>query len=565
MAMYHFHADQIKRSAGRTAVAAAAYRAGEKLYNEWDGLTHDYTAKGGVIHTEIMLPVHAPPEYANRAILWNAVEQVEKRRDAQLCYSFDIALQNELTMDENIALAQEFVRRYFVSEGMICDLAVHNPDKDGSIENPHFHVLAPIRSLDENGKWQNKQRREYHLDENGERIRKPDGTLSFDAVPLTDWGTPEKLEYWREKWAELVNEKFAEKGLSHRIDHRSYEDQGLDVIPTIHEGPNVRQMEAKGIQTDKGARNRWIRATNAALRMVRDRLSDLATWIVSFTKELAKKNETPADISLVSLLSSRLTERKIERMSWSRGAQQKGALSDLKKFSQMTSDLKRMEIYTVGDLQSYINAQQSKFNKIRKDLRATQKEQKEIRKDLEHMDTVDEYQHLYDKYSKIFFENRKKKFKEEHKAEFQKYNKAYHAVRKKYPSFDQARRALNARLGDLDKEEEKQAAKMQTVRDETKAMIDIKRFLGDMLPKDGAEAEKKQPDEPKRESVLKVLNEPVPEKPKPERSSDDRRIKPESERHSLRASLKKHQQEVDEREANRTTQPKKKRSHDMEL
>ena len=310
MAMYHFHADQIKRSAGRTAVAAAAYRAGEKLYNEWDGLTHDYTAKGGVIHTDIMLPVHAPPEYADRSILWNAVEQVEKRRDAQLCYSFDIALQNELTMKENIALAQEFVRRYFVSEGMICDLAVHNPDKDGGIENPHFHVLAPIRSVDENGKWQNKQRREYHLDENGERIRKPDGTLSFDAVPLTDWGTPEKLEYWREKWAELVNEKFAAKGLSHRIDHRSYEDQGLDVIPTVHEGPNVRQMEAKGIQTDKGARNRWVRATNAALRMVRDRLSELATWIVSFTKELAKKNEMPEDLSVVSLLSSRMRRKR---------------------------------------------------------------------------------------------------------------------------------------------------------------------------------------------------------------------------------------------------------------
>ena len=114
MALYHFHVDQIKRSSGRSAVAAAAYRAGEKLLNEWDGMTHDYTAKGGVIHTEIMLLVHAPPEYGERSVLWNAVEQVEKRRDAQLCYSFDIALQNELTMDENIALAREFVQRYFV-------------------------------------------------------------------------------------------------------------------------------------------------------------------------------------------------------------------------------------------------------------------------------------------------------------------------------------------------------------------------------------------------------------------------------------------------------------------
>ena len=564
MAMYHFHVDQIKRSAGRTAVAAAAYRAGEKLLNEWDGMTHDYTAKGGVIHTEIMLPAHAPPEYADRTTLWNAVEQVEKRRDAQLCYSFDIALQNELTTEENIALAQEFVRRYFVSEGMICDLAVHDPDKDGGIQNPHFHVLAPIRSLDENGRWQNKQRREYHLDENGERIRKPDGIIEFDAVPLTDWGTPEKLAYWREKWAELVNEKFAEKELSCRIDHRSYEDQGLDIIPTIHEGPNVRQMEAKGIQTDKGARNRWVRATNAALRMVRNRLSELATWMVAFTKELAKKNKTPEDISVLSLLSAKMDERKLERMDWSRGAQKKGSLADLKKFAQMTSDLRRMEIYTVGHLQSYISAQKSRYGEINKKLTEIRKEQKEIRKDLANMDTVDEYQHLYDKYAKIFFKKQKEAFKEKHKEEFKKYNKAYHAL-KKYPSMEQARRALEARLPDLDRDEENQAAKLQAVKDESKAMLDIKRFLGDMLPKDGTEFEKSTAPEPEKESVLKTLNEPAPEKPKPQRTSGGQRIKPESERRSLRASLQKHQQEVDEREANRTSQPKKKRSHDMEL
>ena len=564
MAMYHFHVDQIKRSAGRTAVAAAAYRAGEKLLNEWDGMTHEYTAKGGVIHTEIMLPAHAPPEYADRAILWNAVEQVEERRDAQLCYSFDIALQNELTTEENIALAQEFVRRYFVSEGMICDLAVHDPDKDGGIQNPHFHVLAPIRSLDENGRWQNKQRREYHLDENGERIRKPDGIFEFDAVPLTDWGTPEKLEYWREKWAELVNEKFAEKELSCRIDHRSYEDQGLDIIPTIHEGPNVRQMEAKGIQTDKCARNRWVRATNAALRMVRNRLSELATWIVAFTKELAKKNKTPEDISVLSLLSAKMDERMLERMYWSRGAQKKGSLADLKKFAQMTSDLRRMEIYTVGHLQSYISAQKSRYGEINKKLTEIRKEQKEIRKDLANMDTVDKYQHLYDKYAKIFFKKQKEAFKEKHKEEFKKYNKAYHAL-KKYPSMEQARRALEARLPDLDRDEENQVTRLQAVKDESKAMLDIKRFLGDMLPKDGTEFEKSTAPEPEKESVLKTLNEPAPEKPKPQRTSGGQRIKPESERTSLKASLKKHQKEVEEREANRTDHPKKKRSQDMEL
>ena len=559
MAMYHFHVDQIKRSAGRTAVAAAAYRAGEKLKNEWDGLTHDYTAKDGVIHTEIILPPHAPPDYGDRSTLWNTVEQIEKRRDAQLCYSFDIALQNELTTEENIALAQEFVRRYFVSEGMICDLAVHNPDKDGGIENPHFHVLVPIRSLDENGRWQNKQRREYHLDENGERIRKPDGSFEFDAVPLTDWGTPEKLEYWREKWADLVNDTFRTKGLSHRIDHRSYADQGLDIIPTVHEGPHVRQMEAKGIETDKGARNRWIRATNAALRMVKHRLSELATWIVSFTRELARKNEMPQDILVLSLLSAKMDERKLERMDWSRGAQKKGSLNDLKKFSQMLLDLQHLEIRTVGDLQSYINTQKSKYGSINRRLTSIRKEQKAIRKDLDHMDTVERYQPLYDEYFKIFFKKRKEAFKEAHKEEFRKYSKAYHAL-KKFPDMEQARKAYEARIAVLNKEESEQAVRLQTLREESKAIWDIKRFLGDLLPKEDAGAAKDRDAEQKKESITKMLNEPVSDKPK-QHTSDDRHI----ERHSLRASLQKRQQEVAEREAYRAGTPKKKRSNDMEL
>ena len=125
MALYHFHVEQIKRSEGRTAVASAAYRAGEKLHNLWDGETHDYTKKGGVILSEIMLPEYAPERFSDRHTLWNEVEQIEKHYKAQLAYSFDMALQNEFSVEENIALAREFVQKYFVSDGMICDLAVH--------------------------------------------------------------------------------------------------------------------------------------------------------------------------------------------------------------------------------------------------------------------------------------------------------------------------------------------------------------------------------------------------------------------------------------------------------
>ena len=146
MALYHFHVTQIKRSEGRTAVASAAYRAGEKLHNLWDGETHDYTRKGGVILSEIMLPEHTPERFFDRSTLWNEVEQVEKNYNAQLAYSFDMALQNEFSLEENIELAREFIQKYFVSDGMIADLAIHKPDRDeGGIPNPQRKWRVGVR------------------------------------------------------------------------------------------------------------------------------------------------------------------------------------------------------------------------------------------------------------------------------------------------------------------------------------------------------------------------------------------------------------------------------------
>ena len=211
MALFHLSVTQTKRSAGQSAIASAAYRAGERLYSEYYGEYSDYTRKGGVICSDILLPSHAPPEYADRQTLWNAVEKAERGKNAQLAYSFDIALQNEFSLEENIALARQFLLENFVSRGMVVDFAVHQPDR-----------------------------------EDGNRIRDADGKFVFNAVPTTDWGSPETLEHWRQTWAELYNAKFAEKGLDVRIDHRSYERQGVDLLPTIHEGATVRAMEKKG-------------------------------------------------------------------------------------------------------------------------------------------------------------------------------------------------------------------------------------------------------------------------------------------------------------------------------
>lgn len=161
---------QIKRSKGSSAVASAAYRAGERLYCERYGEVNDFTAKGGVLFSEILLPPHAPQDYADRQTLWNAVEAAEKRPDAQLAYSFDIALQNELTLEENKELAERFIRESFVARGTIVDYAIHDPDKDGGIQNPHFHVMIPIRPLNPDGTWGAKQKQVPVLDEDGNKI-----------------------------------------------------------------------------------------------------------------------------------------------------------------------------------------------------------------------------------------------------------------------------------------------------------------------------------------------------------------------------------------------------------
>lgn len=165
MAICHIPIKIIQRSKGKSALAAAAYRSGTKLTNEWDGLTHDYTHKGGVVHAEIMLPSHAPPEFADRSILWNSVEQIEKSRDSQLAREVEVALPRELTREQQLALLRAYVKDNFVAAGMCADFALH--DKcDG---NPHAHILLTIRPLKEDGTWGAKCRKVYDLDEHGQR------------------------------------------------------------------------------------------------------------------------------------------------------------------------------------------------------------------------------------------------------------------------------------------------------------------------------------------------------------------------------------------------------------
>ena len=408
IALFHFHVTQIKRSAGQSAVAAAAYRSGEKLHSEYYGEDSDYTRKGGVICSEILLPPQAPPSFSDRETLWNAVEKVERGKRAQLAYSFDIALQNEFSMQENIELARHFLLEQCVSRGMVADYAIHQPDKkDGGIQNPHFHVMCPIRPIEPDGKWGNKQRREYVLDEQGERIRDEAGNYVFNAVPTTDWGKPETLEFWREQWAQLCNTRFGEKGLDCRIDHRSYDRQGVEQIPTQHEGPTVRAMEAKGIRTDKGDLNRWIRKTNAMLREAKQKIAALIDWLKAVKTELSK----PQPPTLVELLSAYYDNRNKGAYS------SKARIANLKKLSEVVSYLEAKQLYTADDLDAALHTMQGKIDTLKKSASGKQARIKELDELLRMADYYKSGKPVADKLNTIRFEKSRQKYKSEHDEE----------------------------------------------------------------------------------------------------------------------------------------------------
>ena len=288
----HIPVSIIKRSEGRSAVAAAAYRSGTKLTNEWDGLTHDYTRKGGVVHAEIMLPAHAPPEFSDRSILWNSVEQIEKARDSQLAREIEAALPRELSREQQLALVRAYVKDNFVDKGMCADFAIH----DKGTGNPHVHIMLTVRPLKENGAWGAKCRKAYDLDENGQRIPDGKGGWKNHREDTTDWNDKGNVEIWRAAWAAYTNRALEAAGQPALVDHRSYKRQGIDKIPSVHLGPAASQMEKRGIRTDKGEVNRQIAADNKLLKEIKARVTRLYNWTKAETEKPAGQQSSIASL-----------------------------------------------------------------------------------------------------------------------------------------------------------------------------------------------------------------------------------------------------------------------------
>ena len=320
MAIYHLEAKVVSRGAGRSAVAASAYLSCSRLYNDYDGIQHDYTKKQGLVWQEVFLPAMAPPEWKDREQLWNAVEEVETSKDSRLAREFVVALPIELNRENQIELLQEFIREQFVSDGMCADAAIH--DTDG--HNPHAHILLTVRPLDERGKWQYKTEKEYLCMKNGEERgftaaefrtaqsggwekqypykvgkkkvymtpsaadaqglvradKHPKSTRYGRQNPISErWNSEEQLVEWRKEWADVTNRYLERAGREERIDHRSNAARGLDEIPTIHEGVAAQALERKGIISDRCEINRQIKADSALLRELKAGVKKLAALV----------------------------------------------------------------------------------------------------------------------------------------------------------------------------------------------------------------------------------------------------------------------------------------------
>lgn len=237
MAIYHMHVKVISRtkSAGRTAPAAAAYRAGEKIQERATGITHDYTRKGGIVHSEILLPAGAPERLRDRATLWNDAEAAEKRVNSRVAREVEIALPAELSRAEQVELVREYAR-LFVRDGMCADVSIHDKN-DG---NPHAHMLLTTREIDAKSGEIGQKRR--------------------------DWNDREKLESWREAWATLTNAALERAGIDARIDHRTLDAQGIERRPTIHTGRDPEKLKANAEIKEDNARIEEINAQLEELR-----------------------------------------------------------------------------------------------------------------------------------------------------------------------------------------------------------------------------------------------------------------------------------------------------------
>ena len=242
MAIYHLSVKIISRNKGRSSVGASAYRAGEKIKNEYDGITHNYSKRTDVIYKKILLPNNAPNEYEKREVLWNEVEKAEKRINSRTAREIEVALPIELSKEQQIRLVEKYVINNFINNGMCADICIHSKDN-----NPHAHIMLTTREVDENG----------------------------FTIKNRDWDKKENIEIWRKNWADEINIFLSQNNINEKVDYRSFERQELEKLPTKHLGSYQNKLKKQGILTDKQIYNDEIKVTNDKIKSINEKIDYL--------------------------------------------------------------------------------------------------------------------------------------------------------------------------------------------------------------------------------------------------------------------------------------------------
>ncbi|MGN5980686.1 MobQ family relaxase [Finegoldia magna] len=480
---FHFNISMISRGKSKSAVASAAYISCEKIKNEWDGEVHDYHNKKGLLHSEIFLPEHVPKEFKDRSYLWNSVELNEKASNAQLARNFIIALPKELSFEENKKLITDFIQENFVSKGMIADLAIHDGN-DEENNNIHAHIMTTLRPINEKGEWQAKSKKEYVLDEKGEKIKLKSGNYKTRKIELTDWNNKGNAEKWRKNFASLCNQYLEKNHQEKRVDHRSYKRQGIEEIPTIHMGASASALEKKGIETDKGNINREIKKHNSLVKAIKNKIKEITSWIDGLLGNLqakydeykqTKKDELENKAELFNLyeyisIYNEIQGEKIKNLSYY-GQIKKGNV-DLKRFVKAIYYLKDNHLQTIADLQGKVFELPKQSKKISGDIQEKTQRIKDLNRCFICADIIKENKAVYQEYKdKTFL---KDKFYNSHKDEIENYKKARKTIEKftgtsaiKSSDWQKGISSLESQIQDLTKNKAK-------VQDEFKQIDHIK-------------------------------------------------------------------------------------------
>ena len=344
-----------------------------------------------------------------------------------------------------------------------------------------------------------KSRKVYDLDGNGERIKLPSGRWKSHKEDTVDWNEQYHAEEWRHGW-EIVQNRYLEmSGSPERVDMRSYERQGLDIVPTVHMGAAVCALERKGIETNIGNLNRDIKAANRMMNAVRRTIKNLRSWIAEILEatkaalaetEADKKNTSP---TLTALLSSYLNLRKAERSEWSRYGQQKGTVDDLKAVSQAMNYLQNHELFTLEDLDAALQGVNEKAGTISAAMKKAEKRMQVITGIQRAVADFKTHKAVHDKYLKIGWRTRQAAFAESHRDELDSFNKAFRYLKKQGVDLNVDLDALQTEYDGLKSSHAELAGQLAAVREELKPMKDIRYWVGKVLAPEQAVEKKPEP------------------------------------------------------------------------